>query len=151
MVAMPQSLSSLLVHIVFSTKNRTPWISPDLRKELYPYLGAIVRNAGGVPIQIGGIDDHVHALIVLPRTMSVAQMVEKVKTASSKWMKTKGVPKFAWQGGYGAFSIGRSERDAVVAYIRGQEAHHKKRSFQDEYRELLDETGVEYDEKYVWD
>jgi REP element-mobilizing transposase RayT len=147
----PQSLSDVLVHIVFSTKNRTPWITPELRRELYPYLGAVLREMGCTPIQIGGVEDHVHVLLVLSRTVTIAQVVEKVKTSSSKWIKTKGVPAFAWQGGYGAFSVAASQKDAVTAYIRGQEEHHRKVSFQDELRALLTEHGIAWDERYVWD
>jgi REP element-mobilizing transposase RayT len=151
MSAMPQSLSDVLVHIVFSTKNRTPWITPEIRRELYPYLGAVIRDMGCVPIQIGGVEDHVHFLLVLSRTITIAQVVEKIKTPSSKWMKTKGVPGFAWQGGYGAFSVSASERAVVVAYILGQEEHHRKVTFQDEFRAMLKEHGIAWDERYVWD
>jgi REP element-mobilizing transposase RayT len=118
---------------------------------MYPYIGAVLRNFDTVPIQIEGVDDHLHALFVLPRTVTVAQVVEKAKTSSSKWAKTKGVPAFAWQGGYAAFSVGPRDRDAVVAYVRDQESHHRTRSFQDELRALLEEAGIAFDERYVWD
>ena len=148
---MAQSLSDVLVHVVFSTKNRTPWITPEIRRELYPIMGATLRSSGCVPIQIGGVEDHVHVLVVLPRTMTVAQLVEGLKTPTSKWMKTKGVPGFAWQGGYGAFSVSASQRTVVVAYISEQEEHHRAVSFQDEFRALLKERGIAWDERYVWD
>ena len=148
---MPQSLSNILLHLVFSTKNRTPWLSQEIRNELYPYLGAVMRNNGCVPIQIGGVEDHVHILFVLPRTTTVAQIVESTKTSSSKWAKSNGVPGFAWQSGYGVFSITPSQREAVVEYIQSQEGHHRNHDFQDEFRALLEEAGVEFDERYVWD
>ena len=148
---MPQSLSNILLHLVFSTKNRTPWLSPEIRNELYPYLGAVLRNNGCTPLQIGGVEDHVHILFVLPRTTTVAQVVEKAKTSSSKWAKGKGVPAFAWQSGYGAFSVGPSEKETIIKYIQGQEEHHRRQDFQDELRGMLEEAGVMFDERYVWD
>ena len=148
---MPQSLSNILLHLVFSTKNRTPWLSPEIRGELYPYLAAVLRNNGCAPLQIGGVEDHVHILFVLPRTVTAAQVVEKTKTSSSKWAKGKGVPEFAWQAGYGVFSVGPTEQEAVVKYIQGQEEHHRKQNFQDELRAMLKEAGVVFDERYVWD
>ncbi len=148
---MPQSLSNILLHLVFSTKNRTPWLSQEIRKELYPYLGAVLRNNGCSPVQIGGVDDHVHLLFVLSRTATVAQIVEKAKTSSSKWAKGKGLPEFAWQSGYGVFSVGPTEKEKIVRYIQRQEEHHKDRSFQHELRQLLEEAEVTFDEQYVWD
>ena len=148
---MPQSLSNILLHLVFSTKNRSPWLSQDIRSELYPYLGAVLWNNGCTPLQIGVADDHVHILFVLPRTATVAQVVEKSKTSSSKWAKGKGVPEFGWQSGYGVFSVGQSEKETVIQYIQGQEEHHRKQDFQDELRGMLKEAGVVFDERYVWD
>jgi putative transposase len=148
---MPQSLANVLVHIVFSTKDRTPWLSPDIREALFPYLGGILRNIECPLLQIGGVEDHVHLLIRLPRTMTIAQFVEKVKTSTSKWLKTRGVSEFAWQAGYGAFSIGASDTETTVRYIQNQEEHHRKVSFQEELRALLREAGIEFDERYVWD
>ncbi|MCH8979931.1 MAG: IS200/IS605 family transposase [Armatimonadetes bacterium] len=148
---MPQSLSNILLHLVFSTKDRMPWLSREIRDELYPYLGAVLRNFGCTPLQIGGVEDHVHILFVLARTTSVAQVVEKTKTSSSKWTKGRGVPEFAWQAGYGVFSVGPTEREAVIQYIQGQEVHHQTHDFQDELRAMLEEAGVLFDERYVWD
>ena len=122
-----------------------------LRREMYPFIGAMIREAGCVPIQIGGVEDHVHLLVSLSRTVTIAQLVEKIKTPTSKWAKTKGVPGFAWQGGYGAFSIGTAQKDAVVAYVRAQEEHHRRVAFQDEFRALLEEHRIAWDERYVWD
>ncbi len=148
---MPQSLSNILLHLVFSTKNRTPWLSKEIRSELYPYLGTVLRNGGCTPVQIGGVDDHVHILFVLPRTAAVAKIVEKAKTSSSKWTKGKGVCEFAWQAGYGVFSVGQSEKETVVKYIPGQEEHHRELDFQEELRRMLEESGIAFDERYVWD
>jgi len=147
---MPQSLSNVLLHLVFSTKGRTPWIDPEIRAELYPYIGATLRGHDCPVLQIGGIEDHVHILARLSRSMTIAQLVQKAKTSSSKWMKAK-VPGFAWQAGYGAFSVSPNDVQAVVKYIQDQEQHHAKFSFQDELRRLLREAGIEPDERYLWD
>jgi REP element-mobilizing transposase RayT len=148
---MPQSLDNVLVHLVFSTKNRTAWLTPAIREELAPYLVGVLRNHGCRPLQVNGVEDHVHLLFALARTKSIAQIVEEVKTGSSKWVKTKGVPSFAWQVGYGVFSVSPEDADAAIAYVREQESHHKKVSFMDEFRALMREAGIEIDERYVWD
>jgi putative transposase len=147
---MAQSLADVLIHLVFSTKNREPLISPSAGARLHPYFGATLRNVGCPPIEIGGVADHVHLLFRLDRKLAIAEVAEKVKTSSSKWMKGH-VPGFAWQAGYGAFSVGSRDRMGLVAYIRNQEAHHRKVSFQDELRALLREAGMEVDERYLWD
>lgn len=147
----PQSLATVLVHAVFSTKDRTPWLISEIRRELHPYLVGVLANIGCPSIQTGGVEDHVHILFRLSRTASLSQVIEKAKSSSSKWMKTKGVPNFAWQAGYGAFSVGPGEANRIVAYIRGQEEHHRNVSFQDELRGLLREAGLEFDERYLWD
>lgn len=148
---MPQSLARVLVHLVFSTKHRAAVLSTDVRSELYPYLGGVLRNIGCTTIQVGGVEDHVHLLFGISRTMTIAQVVEKLKTSSAKWLTSKGLPDFAWQSGYGAFSVGPLEANSVIAYIQNQEAHHRQISFQDELRALLAEAGVEIDERYIWD
>jgi putative transposase len=147
----PQSLSKVLVHLVFSTKHRTRSLTSELRAELYPYLGSILRDQGCVPVQIGGVEDHIHLLLGMSRTMTLAHIVEKVKIPATKWLKSKGLLDFSWQNGYGVFSVGHREMDQVVNYIRSQEEHHKHVSFQEEFRALLTEAGVQFDEKYVWD
>ena len=137
---MPQSLAKILVHTVFSTKERRPFLrDAALRDELHRYLGGILTNLDCQPIIVGGVEDHVHLLCALSKTHSVADMVKEVKRGSSVWLKTKGpeLSDFAWQSGYGMFSIGFSQIEAVRNYIAGQEQHHRKISFQDEYRELL--------------
>jgi putative transposase len=150
---MPQSLSNLLVHLVFSTKHRSPCLTPEVSAELFPYLTGILRNCGCITIQTGGVEDHIHLLFKLSRTLPIAQAVEKLKTSSSKWIKGKwaDLTDFGWQGGYGAFSFSPREMDVMVRYVRSQEEHHRKTSFQEEFRKLLQEHGIEFDEKYVWD
>lgn len=150
---MPQSLSNILVHLVFSTKDRHPYLTPEIRKDLFPYSGGILRTLGVPLLQIGGVEDHVHLLLQLPRTLTVAQLVQEAKTSTSKWMKTKGTAfsGFAWQAGYGAFSVSPGDAGAAIRYIQTQEGHHRKVSFQNEFRALMKEAGIEIDEQYVWD
>lgn len=148
---MPQSLSNILVHLVFSTKNRRPFIAPQVEDELWRYLATICTAHGCQAHRVGGVDDHVHILCGLARTIPVSKLLEEVKASSSKWMKTKGVGEFGWQNGYGAFSIGQSQFDGVAAYISGQREHHRCWTFQEEYREFLNKYRVQYDERYVWD
>jgi len=150
---MPQSLAALLVHLVFSTKNRTPWISPEIETELHPYMMTILNHLDCPSIAMNGTEDHVHLLFRLGRTISMAQVVEEVKVASSKWIKTKGsqFQQFHWQSGYGAFSIGESGVEALKKYIKNQKEHHRSKSFQEEYREFLIKYRVPFDESYVWD
>ena len=150
---MPQSLSSILIHIIFSTKMRQKWIQPEVIKDLHSYMAGIMQSYDSYTHEIGGIDDHVHLLISLPRTLALCKLIEEVKKGSSKWVKTKGkfYEDFAWQKGYGAFSIGQSNYDALRKYIQNQQEHHREISFQDEYRNFLKKYRVDFDEKYVWD
>ncbi len=149
---MPQSLSKILVHLIFSTKHREPVITPEVRPRLHAYMVGILDNLRSPSIQTGGVADHVHILFALGRTISPAEVVEQVKKSSSKWMKADGgEPGFAWQAGYGAFSIGESQAEDVIRYIQGQEEHHRKTTFQDEFRKFLARYKVAYDERYVWD
>ncbi len=148
---MPQSLSQILVHLVFSTKNREGLIADQIRDDLHAYIGGIVANLSGTLLKAGSVEDHIHLLIAHPRTSSPAQLVEVIKTGSSKWMKTKGVITFHWQNGYGAFSISPSHRPALEKYIEGQREHHRKTTFEEEYRTLLRKYGIAFDERYVWD
>ena len=149
----PQSLSNILLHIVFSTKNRQDFISSSIEKELYAYMAKIFQNKSCTTLIIGGTANHTHSLCRLDRTMAVADLVKEVKQGSSKWIKTKGdeFSNFSWQAGYGAFSIGVSNIDQLLNYIRNQKNHHQKVSFKEEYRSFLDKYNVEYDERYVWD
>ena len=150
---MPHSYSSCLMHCVWSTKGRRRLITPALSERLWPYLGGIARENGFHALAVGGVEDHVHILSTLSRTGTAADMVKEVKRGSSLWLKTKGTDlhDFAWQNGYGIFSIGFSQVEAVRHYIEGQEEHHRKVSFQDELRELLRRYEVGFDERYVWD
>jgi len=150
---MSQSLSRILVHLVFSTKLRAPCLSAQIQHELHPYIGGTLNEHGCPVIEVGGVADHVHMLFGLSRTLTVAQIVERVKTSSSKWLKEKNtkLSTFQWQHGYGAFSVSQSDAERVITYIREQEQHHRKMTFQEEYRLLLKRYQVAFDERYVWD
>jgi REP element-mobilizing transposase RayT len=149
---MPQSLSINLVHIIFSTKNREPFLDKSTRDRLYPYMAQLVRDKGSECYRIGGVEDHVHLAIRLSKTATLSNTISEAKTGTSKWLKeiSPELSKFSWQEGYGAFSVSPKDLDAVIAYIDGQEEHHKKVSFQDEFRKFLQQYHVDYDEKYVW-
>jgi REP element-mobilizing transposase RayT len=144
---MPQSLSRVLIHLVFSTKNREPFIAPECRDRAFNYLGGTLNALDCPTIRVGGMADHVHLLFVLARTLSVSSVVERVKKETSKWAKEHINPGFYWQSGYGSFSVSPSNVGAVRAYIENQEEHHRTRSFQDEFRELLRRHGIEWDER----
>jgi len=151
---MPQSLAKILVHTVFSTKDRRPFLrDKPLREELHRYLGGILTNHDCQPLIIGGVEDHVHILSTLSRTCQVAEMHKEVKRGSSLWIKTKGAEfqDFGWQNGYGIFSIGFSQIESVRDYIANQEQHHRKVSFQEEFGRLLKRYEIQFDERYVWD
>jgi putative transposase len=151
---MPQSLAKILVHTVFSTKDRRPLLrNSGLRQELHHYLGGILKNLDCPPIIVGGVEDHVHLLAGLSRTSTPAEMVKEVKRGSSLWIKERdaAMRDFGWQNGYGIFSIGASQIEDVRCYIAEQEQHHRKLSFQEEFRLLLSRYEVTYDERYVWD
>lgn len=150
---MPQSLARIVVHWVFSTKQRRPWLTEQVRERLYAYMASVYGRLECHALLIGGTNDHVHVLSVLSRNHAPKKVIEEVKTASSKWMKTAG-PEFAhfqWQGGYGVFSVSESNVEAVRKYIAGQEEHHREMTFQEELRKLLQRHGVEFDERYLWD
>jgi REP element-mobilizing transposase RayT len=151
---MSQSLAKILVHTVFSTKDRRPLLGiKPLRDELHRCLGGILTDLECQPIIVGGVEDHVHLLCALARTRDVASMVKEVKRGSSLWLKTKSqeLQDFSWQNGYGMFSIGFSQIGSVCGYIANQEEHHRKVSFTDEFRLLLKRYEIEFDERYVWD
>ena len=151
---MPQSLSNILVHTVFSTKNRRLYLhNRELREELHRYLGGILTNMACPPIAIGGMEDHVHFLCNLSRTCEPAEMVKELKRSSSLWLKTKApdMHDFAWQSGYGIFSVSFSQIEPVKKYIANQEEHHRTMSFQDELRQLLRRHEMDFDERYFWD
>ncbi|MEG9432044.1 IS200/IS605 family transposase [Terriglobus sp. ADX1] len=146
---MPQSLTFLLIHIIFSTKDRTPNIRNP--RDLHAYLATVARSLGCECFRVGGTADHVHLAIGLSRTITIADLISELKTSSSQWIKTQGESNFAWQRGYGAFTLGKSDLDALVRYIENQEEHHRKIDFRDELRAILKRYGVEHDEQYLWD
>ncbi len=150
---MPQSLAKILLHLVFSTKNREAMLSDDVRDELHAYIGGILENQKGTLLRAGSVADHIHLLIAHPRTCSPSDLVQEIKTGSSKWLKTKAARNatFHWQSGYGMFSISPGHRSALEKYIASQAEHHRTVTFQDEYRRLLKKYDVQYDERYVWD
>lgn len=150
---MPQSLAQILVHLVFSTKNRETFLTDNIRDDLHAYIGGIVANQKGTLLKAGSVADHIHLLLSHPRTCSPSDMVQEVKTGSSKWLKTKAVrnANFHWQSGYGIFSISPAHRPALERYFSSQAEHHLKVTFQDEFRRLLKKYGVQCDERYVWD
>jgi putative transposase len=148
---MPHTAGNLVVHIIFSTKGRLALITPEIRKDLLAYLGGIVRELGDTAIIINGTADHVHMLVRIRPAHAVAEVARVVKTNSSRWVRHKKNPRFAWQTGYGAFSVSESNVPAVSKYIAMQEEHHKKRSFQEELVAFLKKNKVVYDERYIWD
>jgi REP element-mobilizing transposase RayT len=145
---MSQSLSLMVLHIVFSTKNRAPILRPKI--PVHAYLATVARNADCDCYRVGGVADHVHIALRLSRTLTIAKLVEELKTSSSKWLKTQSVPNFSWQSGYGAFSVGPSDLNALTHYIDNQEQHHRKVSYQEEYRAFLVKYGIDFDERYIW-
>jgi REP element-mobilizing transposase RayT len=150
---LPQTYTCLHYHLVFSTKHRAPLIAPAIRDRLWQYLGGIVVGEKGIPIQIGGTEDHVHLLVTLRQEPSLADFLRELKTGSSRWVHDTfpAATDFAWQNGYGAFTVSHSMLDVVREYVRNQEEHHKTQSYQDEFRALLRKHGIEFDERYLWD
>ena len=151
---MPQSLSKILLHVVFSTKERRPFLRErGVREGLHKYIGGILHGLDCPPVIVGGVEDHVHALCIMSRTRTVAEIIKEVKRGSSLWIKTQPSENndFAWQNGYGVFSLGFSQREEVRQYIASQEKHHAKVTFEDEFRRLLERYAITYDERYVWD
>ena len=150
---MPQSLSRLHVHLIFSTKNREQILHERIRQPLHSYMAIVLQKLECPPTLINSVEDHVHILFELARTASVSQAVEDVKKSSSKWIKTQGAEfsGFAWQAGYAAFVVSESNVQVVRDYISNQREHHREKSFQEEYRAFLERHHVAYDERYVWD
>jgi REP element-mobilizing transposase RayT len=149
---MPQSYTCLRDHLVFSTKDRKPTITPEIRSRLWEYLGGIVRAQNGIPIQIGGTDDHVHLLVTLGQDVALSDFLRELKAGSSGWVHdTFPTVEFWWQAGYGAFTVSHSVLDVVKAYIANQDEHHAKLSYQEEFRTLLVRHGIAFDERYLWD
>ena len=151
---MPQSLAKVLLHIVYSTKNRTPWLKDaSIRGELFAYQATVFKGLECPALLINGVEDHIHVLCLLSRKLAIMDLIEESKTSTSKWIKTKGPDyrDFYWQSGYGVYSVSESNVEEVKRYIANQEEHHKKMSFQDEFRRFCERHGIPYDERYVWD
>ena len=151
---MAQSLARLWTHLIFSTKDRYPFLTDKvLRREMHAYLSEMLRKHNCETLIVGGVDDHTHSLFALSRTHTIAEVVKEVKRTSSGWIKeaSRRVSKFHWQGGYAAFSVSQSNLTNVIRYIENQEEHHKRVTFQDEYRAFLNAYGIEFDERYIWD
>jgi len=149
---MSQTLTNLLYHIVFSTKNREPLITNELQKELYPYIGGIIKNDKGYLLSIGGINNHIHLLAKFSQVNTVSYMLQQIKGSSSKWIHEKNQNReFLWQRGYGAFTVSESNISNVKRYIENQHEHHKNMTFKEEYLKLLEKNNVKFDEIYLWD
>ena len=148
---MAQTLVSLMVHVVFSTKKRRPMITPDAEPELYAYMVGITKNLESRCLAIGGTSNHVHLLISQSKNIALSHLLEEIKKSSSKWIKTKGASlrTFGWQDGYGAFTIGESQVEALTRYIANQKEHHRKLTFEQELVALLKRYRVQYDERYL--
>jgi REP element-mobilizing transposase RayT len=149
---MGHTYTRILLHVVFSTKDRFPFISPSVGERLFSYIGGIVKESGGTPLGVNGFRDHVHVLMGLPSDTSVASMVRTIKTNSSRWVHETfpGLEKFAWQSGYSAFSVDPMQCHIARTYIENQAEHHRTVSFQEEIRKLLLDLGVQIDERYMW-
>lgn len=149
---MPQSLAQIFIHTIFHVKNDDILILPEHDDELYRYLGGLVKDTQSIPIEINGIENHVHILCLLSKNISLAKFLEYVKSNSSRWIKTFGphYRDFRWQGGYAGYSVSKSKVETVRRYIQNQKEHHKKQSFEDEYIQFLDECGVDYNPDFLW-
>ena len=150
---MAQTFTNLLTHVIFSTKERAPSIQAEWKPKLLAYMGGIIRELQGKAVAIDGTNDHVHLLLWMSPARSISETLRVLKTNSSRWVNREcGMRQtFAWQAGYGAFSVSHSNAPAVVKYIRGQEKHHQRVSFQEEFVELLRKNNIEYDERYIWE
>lgn len=148
--AMPHTYTNLLYHIVFSTKERRPFIRPEFETRLYEYVGGTIRGIGGTCLEIGGIEDHIHLIVKLKPTINVSNFLEKLKPSVTSWARPIVHPQFEWQDGYGAFSIGESQIPGVSRYIRNQQEHHKNQTFEDEFKAMLNAAEIDFDERYLW-
>jgi len=149
---MSQSLSKLYIHIIFHVKHLSVKIRKQENNELYAYIGSIIKDNESIPVIINGVEDHIHILCIMSKNIALAKLVEEIKRHSSRWIKTKGIyyQKFAWQGGYGGFSVSPSLHDKTKRYIQNQEKHHQKMNFKEEYLMFLKEYNVDYNEEYIW-
>lgn len=149
---MPNTYTKIYIHAVFAVQNRVMLIRDDWKNDLYAYMGGIIKTNGHKPLAINGVADHIHAFIGMKPAQSLSDLMQDIKGSSSKWINDKRLVKghFNWQEGYGAFSYAHSQIDIVIKYINNQQAHHKKKTFKEEYLEILDEYNIEYNEKYLF-
>jgi putative transposase len=149
---MSQSLSKLYVHLIFHVKNNMCYIKPEDEKELYAYIGSLVKISKSIPIIINGTENHIHVLCIMSKNISLSDLLEDIKKNSSRWIKTRGVnyQKFAWQGGYSGYSVSHSKVEAVGKYIKNQKIHHEHQTFKEEYIQFLNENEIGYNEDYLW-
>lgn len=149
---MSQSLNKIFIHLIFHIKTTSPPILDEDIERVHAYIGQLVNTTGCRVVRVGGINDHVHVLFMLSRDMTISNVVEEVKRNSSRWIKSiaRHYTKFAWQGGYAAFSLGKSMVDTAINYITNQKEHHKRRTFAEEYKDFLDKYDIEYNEKYLF-
>ncbi|MEO8434915.1 MAG: IS200/IS605 family transposase [Pyrinomonadaceae bacterium] len=149
---MANTYTSLHYHVIFSTKNRYPWLVPDIEQRIWKFIGGIARTHKMTALQIGGVEDHIHALVTAPPTIAPFEIAKHLKGESSKWIHDEfpKLRKFGWQDGYGAFTVSKSKIPEVIRYIQNQREHHRKQTFQEEYLEFLRANGIDYDERYLW-
>lgn len=149
---MANTYTALFYHIVFSTKNRASFIKPEIENRVWEYIGGIARHYKMTALQVGGIEDHLHVLVMAPATLSSSEMAKWLKSDSSKWIHEEfpNLQDFAWQDGYGAFTVSKASVPRVIGYIQNQRAHHQTKTFQEEYLDFLQKAGVDYDERYLW-
>ena len=149
---MANTYTALFYHIVFSTKNRVPFIKHDIEERVWEYVGGVARHHKMTALQVGGIEDHLHVLVMAPATLSPSEMAQWLKSDSSKWIHEEfpDLQDFGWQDGYGAFTVSKANVPSVIGYIQNQRAHHQTKTFQEEYLDFLKKAGVDYDERYLW-
>lgn len=149
---MPNTYTALHYHVIFSTKNREPWLVRDIEQRVWRFIGGIARAHKMTALQVGGVEDHIHALVTAPPTIAPFQIAQSLKGGSSKWIHGEfaALRNFGWQDGYGAFTVSKSKISDVITYIQNQREHHRKKTFQEEYLEFLHENGIKYDERYLW-
>lgn len=149
---MANTYTSLHYHIIFSTKNREPWLVPKIEKRVWQFMGGIARTHKMTALQLGGVEDHIHALITAPPTIAPFRIAQVLKGESSKWIHEEfsTLRAFAWQDGYSAFTVDKSNLQRVVKYIQNQREHHRRQTFQEEYLQFLNENGIGYDPRYLW-
>ncbi len=149
---MANTYTCLHYHVIFSTKNREPWLLAEIEQRVWQFIGGIARKHRMIALQVGGFADHIHALVTAPPTIAPFQIAQYLKGHSSKWIREEFsmLPNFGWQDGYAAFTVSKSNIPGVIKYIQNQREHHRKRTFQDEYVEFLQANGIEYDKRYLW-